>query len=75
MWNCFANSKNNILKVNQNLKSDKTPCIFYAGPETFIKKIDNCTNNPEKSLATKIGEHITCGYSMLTVWAFNNIKK
>ena len=41
----------------------------------LLKKIDNCTNNPEKSFATKIGEHITCGYSMLTVWAFNNIKK
>ena len=40
-----------------------------------LKKIDNSTNNPEKSFATKIGEHITCGYSMLTVWAFNNIKK
>ena len=24
-----------------------------------FKKIDNCTNNPEKSFATKIGEHIT----------------
>ena len=27
-----------------------------------------------KSLTTKIGEHIICGYSMPTIWAFDNIE-
>ena len=31
-------------------------------------------NNPENSSTTKIGEHITCGYSMSTIWAFDNIE-
>ena len=26
----------------------------------FNQKTDNCKNNPEKSLTTKIGEHIPC---------------
>ena len=48
--------------------------IIYAGMESLIKKIAGCANNPENSSATKIGEHIPCGYSMSTIWAFNNIE-
>ena len=36
--------------------------------------MDVCTNYPENSSRTKIGENIPCGYSMSTIWAFNNIK-
>ena len=50
------------------------PYIIYADMESFIKKIDGCENNRENSSTTKIGEHITCGYSMSTIWAFNNIE-
>ena len=32
----------------------------------FDLKINECANSPEKSSATKIGEHIPCGYSMST---------
>ena len=38
--------------------------ILYADIEYFIKRIDGCVNNPEKSSTIKIGEHISCGYSM-----------
>ena len=31
--------KNNILKLNQYMKADKTPCIIYSDLETLIKKI------------------------------------
>ena len=41
----------------------------------WFKKIDVCANNPEKSSTTKIGEHISCGYSKSTVRAFYNIEK
>ena len=37
------------------------PCITYADLESLIKK-DVCANNPKKSLTTKIGAHIPCGY-------------
>ena len=57
------------------MKSDKTPCIIYRDLESLIKKIDNCKNNPEKSSATKIGNHIPCGYSVPTIWAIKTIKK
>ena len=29
--------------------------------------------NPEKSPTKKVGEHIACGYSMSTIWTFDNI--
>ena len=48
--------------------------IFYADMESSIKKIDGCVNNPENSSTTKIREHITCGCSMSTIWAFENIE-
>ena len=30
--------------------------------------------NPEKSSTAKIGEHIPCGYSIATIWGFDQIK-
>ena len=42
--------------------------------ESLIKKMDRCANNPENSSTRKIGEHIPCGYSISTIWAFNNIE-
>ena len=41
----------------------------------WFYKIDGRPNNPEKSLTTKIGEHIPCGYSMPTIWAFDTLEK
>ena len=62
----MPSERNKVLKFNQYMKSDKMPYIIYADLESFIEKIDECANNPEKSLTTKIGEHIPCGYSMST---------
>ena len=56
------------------MKSDKTSCLISADLESVMKKIDNCKNNLEKSSATKIAEHIPCGYLMSTIWAFDNNK-
>ena len=38
------------------------PYIIYADIVPLIRKIDGCTNNPENSSTTKIGEHILCRY-------------
>ena len=35
-----------------------------ADIESLIRKIDRCANNPEKSSAENIGEHIPCDYPM-----------
>ena len=56
------------------MKSDKMPYIICADIESLIKKSDGCANNPENSSTTNIGEHISCGYLMSTIWAFDNIK-
>ena len=53
---------NDILGFNQYMKSDKMPYIIYADVESLIKK-NGCAKNPKNS-TTKIGEHISCGYSM-----------
>ena len=74
MWNFNGIKKDNIIEFNQYMKLDKMPYIIYADMESLIKKINGCANNPENSKTTKIGEHIHCGYSMSTIWAFHNIE-
>ena len=49
-------------------------CIIYNDLECLIEKMDGCANNPEKYSTTKLGEHIPCGYSMPTIWAFDIIE-
>ena len=51
-----------------------TPSIVHADFESFIKRIDGCKNNFEKSSVTKIGKHIPCGYSMSMIWTFHGTK-
>ena len=58
--------KCNISKFNQYMKSDKTLFAIYADLESYIKEIDGCVNNPEKSSTTKKGEHVLCRCSMST---------
>ena len=38
-------------------------------------KKNRCANNPENSSTTKIDDHITCGYSISTIWAFDHRKQ
>ena len=40
----------------------------------YLKKMSNCYNNPKKSSATKINEHIPSGYSMFTHCSFDDTK-
>ena len=40
----------------------------------LIKITNGCVNNQQNSSKTKIGEHILCGYSMLTIWGFDHIE-
>ena len=36
--------------------------------------MDGCANNSENSSPAKIGKHISCRYSMPTIWAFDDIE-
>ena len=40
----------------------------------MVRKIDECTNNPEKSSTRKIGENVPCRYSISTIWAFDSVE-
>ena len=70
----MPSEKDNILKFNQYMKSDKIPYIIYADIEYLIKKKMYVLKNPEKSFTTKIGEYIPCAYLMQTIWAFDHIE-
>ena len=48
---------------------------YFIHAESLIKKMDGCANNPENPSTTKIAQHIPCGYSMSSIWAFDHIKK
>ena len=56
------------------MKSNKMSYIIYGDLESFIKKRGGCSNNPEKSSTTKIGEHILGVYSISNIWEFDQIK-
>ena len=63
-----------ILEFNQYKKSDEAPFIIYVDFVCFIEKIDGCKSNPENSSTTKVGEHISSGFSMSTVLSFESIE-
>ena len=63
----LTTQKDIILKLNQNMKSGKTPCIIYADLESLIKKINNSKNNSKKSSIAKMGEHIPCEISIVYI--------
>ena len=79
----MPSEKDNILRFNQYIKSDKMPYMLtlltflvdiYVNLESLINKVDGCVNNTEKSSATKIDESFPCGYSMSAIWAFDSIE-
>ena len=63
----LPSEKDNILELNQYMKSDKMSYIIYVDTESLIKKTGGCGNNPENSSIRKIGEHIPCLYSISTI--------
>ena len=42
----MPSQKDNVLRFNQYMKSDKMPYIIYADLESLIKKIDGSAGNP-----------------------------
>ena len=48
---------------------------IYTDHECLIEKIDRCNNNAENSSTTKVGEHISSGFSMSAVSSFKSLEK
>ena len=65
-------SQNIIYKNLINIWNQIKQCIIHADLESLIKKVEHCKNNPEKSSAKKLCEHILCNYSTSAIWAFDN---
>ena len=42
----MTSEKDEILKFNQYMTSDRMPYIIYADMKSLIKKIDGVANNP-----------------------------
>ena len=70
----MLSQKDNTLQLNQYMKSHKIQYVIYADLEYLIIKIDGCAKNSEKSSTARIGKHVPCGYSILSMWAFDNIE-
>ena len=66
--------KKKMLEFNQYMKLDKMSYIIYADIESWIRKIDEFAINPEKFSTVKIGENVSCEYSMSNIWGFDRIE-
>ena len=60
-----------ISEFNQYQKSDKSPFLKIFD---FWQRIGGCKNNPEERSATKVGKHISSGFSMSTILSFKGIE-
>ena len=81
----MSSEKDNILQFEQYMKSDKMSYVIYADIMLIKRKMaaqiihkvlhqKKQTNKQTNKQKAKTGEHIPSGYSMPTIWAFNNIE-
>ena len=63
--------KNTFIKYQPGVKSMRDPFVVYADIESFLKKRDACTNDPNKSSTTQKNKHKICGYSLVTHCSFD----
>ena len=71
----MSSKENMSLEFIQSLKSNETPsitclCRFWI----FDSKISGCKNNSRESSTAKVDEHIPCGYTMSSIWTFDDIE-
>ena len=67
--------KDKILKYSHRKKSLRAPVAYYCDIESFIKKIDTCNNNPEKSYTTRVSKHEACGFSIVKKSPLTDIRE
>ena len=65
---------NKILKYIPGEKLLKVPFIIYADLECLLRKINTCSNNPDKSYTEKKAKHRPSGYSLVTCCSFDKLK-
>ena len=60
------------LKYHNGVKSMRGPFLMYADLEFLLKKMDTCTNDPNKSSTTKKNKHEMCSYLLITHCSFDD---
>ena len=65
---------NKILKYISGEKSLKVPFIIYVDLECLLRKINMCSNNPDKSYTEKKATHRPSGYALVTCGLFEKSK-
>ena len=66
---------NKILKYISGEKSLRVPFIIYVDLECLLRKINTCSNNPDKSYMEKKATHRPSGYSLVTYCLFDKSEK
>ena len=64
-----------IFGFSQYQKSDKALFIIYADLECLIENIDECKNNLENSITTKVEDYIPWNFSIFTISSFRDCMK
>ena len=59
------------IKYHPGVKSMRVPYALFADIESLPKKVDTCTNGPDKSSTTQLNKHEMCGYSLVMHCSFN----
>ena len=65
---------NKILKYIPGEKLLKVPFTIYTDIECLLKKINTCSNNPDKSYTEKKATYRPSGYSLVTFCSFDKSK-
>ena len=63
--------KDASIKHHPGVKSMRAPYAIFADIESLLKKMDTCTNDPDKSSTTQLNKHEMCGYLLATHCLFN----
>ena len=63
--------KSASIKYHPGVKSMRVPYAIFDDIESLRKKMDTCTNNPDKSSTTQLNKHEMCDYSLVTHCSFD----
>ncbi|KAF4519569.1 hypothetical protein B566_EDAN004776 [Ephemera danica] len=56
-----------IIQFKNVEHSEKVPIVIYVDFESYLPKVQGCTNNPEKSSTTVVQEHVPISYGFYVV--------
>ena len=66
--------KGETLKYHPGVKSMKASYLIVADIESLLRKMNTCSNDPNKSSTEKKNKHKMCGYSLFTDCSFDEKK-